>query len=672
MITVAGRAFVAAIVLSFAGGVVAAEKVERSTMLLLGNQAGFQEARYADDGSVKVHYEFNDRGRGPKVDADYGIGANGVPERFAIKGVAYLKSPVDESFSRDASGARWKNASEDETRPAGTPGYYIPLEGTPEDSAILARALLAAKDKRLPLIPAGEARIEEVGTMRVDGKGGAVSGVLYAMHGLDLSPGYIWLDDDGRFFASPGDWSSLVREGYEEALPKLSERQKQEERKYVEARAKRLTHKLDKALVIDDVRVFDPETLKVSSGQKLVIEKGRVVASGPRDEVKTPAGAEVWPGEGRFAMPGLWDMHVHVSGSNDGLLHLAGGVTTVRDLANDNEQLAERIAQYEAGRDLGPRVIRAGFMDGRGPFQGPTKVFADTPEEGRAAVDLFAKQGYEQIKLYSSLKPELVPAIIARAHEHGMRVSGHVPQGMSARQFVEAGADELQHANFLFLNFLADASVDTRTPARFKTVAARGVELDLGGEEMRSFVELLRARGTVVDPTLATFEDMFLDRPGRMGPGRYRTAGRLPPLFQRYFRAGSGGLEVTPQTDIVHRESYRRMVDLVGLLYRSGVTLVAGTDAFVPFALARELELYVQAGIPPAEVLRIATLGGARVMKRDKEYGRLAPGYVADIVLVDGDPTVLITDVLDVHRVIRGDRWFDPAALHQSVGITAP
>src|SRR5688572_20962905 len=142
MITVAGRAFAAAIALSFVTAVAAEPAVERSTMLLLGNHAGFQEARYAGDGSVKVHYEFNDRGRGPKLDAEYGIGEGGLPERFAIKGVAYLKTPVDESFTRDASGARWKNASEDEARPAGTPGYYIPLETTPEDSAILARALL--------------------------------------------------------------------------------------------------------------------------------------------------------------------------------------------------------------------------------------------------------------------------------------------------------------------------------------------------------------------------------------------------------------------------------------------------------------------------------------------------------------------------------------------------
>ena len=521
----------------------------------------------------------------------------------------------------------------------------------------------------MPLLPSGEARIETLGEMTVTGTPGERRAVLYAVHGLDLSPSYLWLDGDRRFLAATSDWSSLVREGYEDTLPALAKRQKEAERAFIEARSKKLLHRLDRALVIDDVRVFDPETLAVTAGQKLVIDDGRIVAAGPRDEVKTPPGAEVWPGENRFAMPGLWDMHVHVSGSNDGLLHLAGGVTTVRDLANDNDKLTARIAAFESGSELGPRVIRAGFVDGRGPFQGPTKVFADDEKEARAAIALFAEQGFGHVKLYSSLKPELVPVLIEAAHARGMRVSGHVPQGMSARQFVEAGADELQHANFLFLNFLADASVDTRTPQRFSVVAKRGVELDLGGKAMRDFVALLRERGTVVDPTLVAFEDMFLDRPGRIGPTRFRTVDRMPPLFQRSIRAGTGGLEVTPETDAVHRESYRRMIDLVGMLHRSGVTLVAGTDAFVPFSLARELELYVQAGIPPAEALRIATLGAARVAKRDREYGRLVPGYVADIALIDGDPTVLVTDLLDVRRVVRGDRWFDSAALYEAVGI---
>jgi imidazolonepropionase-like amidohydrolase len=437
----------------------------------------------------------------------------------------------------------------------------------------------------------------------------------------------------------------------------------------VTARAKALTHRIAKPLVIDAVRVFDTETLAVRDGQRVVVRDGRIAAVGSRDSTPAPHGAETIDGGGRFLMPGLWDMHVHVNGTNDGLLHIASGVTTVRDLANDKEALDARVSAYESGDDIGPRVLRAGFVDGRGPYAGPTKVFVDTEAEARAAVAQFARDGFVQMKMYSSIKPELVPLLIRLGHEKGLRVSGHVPQGLRARQFVTAGADEIQHANFLFLNFLADASVDTRTPQRFTVVAERAVEVPLDGDEMQSFVALLRERGTVVDPTLVAFEGMFLDRPGRMGPSYYATVARMPASWQRGLRAGNGGLAVTPRTDLAHRESFRRMIDLVGLLHRSGVTIVAGTDAYPLFSLARELELYVQAGIPPAEVLRIATFGAARVMRRDREYGRVAPGYVADLVLVDGDPAKLITDVRRVRTVVRGDRRFDVAALYDAVGI---
>jgi imidazolonepropionase-like amidohydrolase len=111
------------------------------------------------------------------------------------------------------------------------------------------------------------------------------------------------------------------------------------------------------------------------------------------------------------------------------------------------------------------------------------------------------------------------------------------------------------------------------------------------------------------------------------------------------------------------------MVQMIGVLYRSGVTIVAGTDGLSYMWLPREFELYVNAGISPAEVLRLDTLGAAHVMKRDNEYGRIAPGYVSDLILVDGDPTINISDIRKVRTVLRGDRLYDSAALWKSMGI---
>ena len=528
----------------------------------------------------------------------------------------------------------------------------------------------------LPLLPVGEVTIKALEQLEVSGSDPAqhppVKVQLFALNGLDLTPTYLWLDEQQRAFATYGSWQSTVRTGYEPAIETLGKHQEAIEGAAAKQRAQTLTHRLDPAhtLLIDNVRVFDTVTHQVRDGQAVLVKNGRIVDVGDADQLQAPDAAERWDGGGRFLMPGLWDMHVHVGTRSGGLLHLAGGVTTVRDMANDNDQLATRIAEIEAGEKIGPRIIRAGFMDGRGPYAGPTKVFVDTEEEARAAVKMYADQGFAQIKVYSSMKPELIPLVIKLAHERGLRVSGHVPQGMSARSFVEAGADELQHINFVLLNFLAGPDVDTRTPQRFKRIAEAGSDFDLSGQPMRELIELFLQHKTVLDPTLVAFEDMFLDRPGRMAPTWYHTAGRFPSGWQRYLRAGGNGLETaTPAEEVRNREAYRRMVDAVGLLHRSGVTLVAGTDAFPAFSLIRELELYVSAGIPPVEVLQIATLNAARTMKMDADFGQIIKGQVADLILVDGDPTRLISDLHRVHRVLRGDRWFEPAKLYEAAGI---
>src|SRR4029077_14285588 len=132
-----------------------------------------------------------------------------------------------------------------------------------------------------------------------------------------------------------------------------------------------------------------------------------------------------------------------------GMLDIACGVTSVRDLANDTDFLLDLRKKYERGAAIGPLIVLAGIIDGRGKFAGPTKVLVDNEQQAVAAVDNYAKLGYEQIKIYSSVKPELVPVIVRRAHEHGLRVSGHIPAFMRAEDAVRDGYDEIQHTNFL-------------------------------------------------------------------------------------------------------------------------------------------------------------------------------------------------------------------------------
>jgi hypothetical protein len=202
-------------------------------------------------------------------------------------------------------------------------------------------------------------------------------------------------------------------------------------------------------------------------------------------------------------------MHAHAQ-AGDGIMNIASGVTAVRDMGNDIDELKHLQDQWENGTAIGPRVWKAGFIDGHGPFQAPTGLYADTADEAQAAVNRYADLGYIQIKLYSSLNPEFVPGIVKTAHARGLRVSGHIPNGMIASKFVEDGADEIQHINFICLNFLADKVKDTRAPERFTAVGANAAKLDLRSKEVNVFIALLLQNHNPVLVTLASFAGMFV------------------------------------------------------------------------------------------------------------------------------------------------------------------
>lgn len=635
---------------------------DRYTMLLAGNEAGHMTV-LARDGVRSVHFEFNDRGRGPKIDATYRLSRDGLPLAVDIEGVAYLKTPVSEHFAIEDGTATWKTGTDSGSAKPTKPAFYWSLDGAPEEVAILARALLAAKS--LDLLPGGHARIERLASRKVRGK----ERILYAIFGISLTPELVWLDDNGELFASVSEWSSLIRDGFEGEAAALLTAQNAIQDEQARRRAERLTTRLERPVLFRDVRAYDPDRGEFV-GDAVLVSGGRIEKIGRG--LTAPKGATVIDGAGRFLMPGLWDMHVHLGGSVDGLLHLGSGVTTVRDLANDNDLLARRASDYEAGRDIGPRILKGGFLDGPGPFAGPTKALVADADAVHRWIDRYAKEGYVQIKLYSSLDVALVPDAIRYAHDKGLRVSGHVPVGLNASEFVAMGADELQHINFVFLNFLAGEGDDTRTPVRFTLVADRGAQLDLTGREVQAFVEMLVAKGTVVDPTLATFEDMFVAQPGAAAPSFAAILPRLPATWQRSIVSGRDGLEAKDaRAALTHRLAYERMVAMVGVLHRAGVRLVAGTDSIAGLALARELELYVQAGITPRDVLRIATTGAAEVMGV-ADRGRLAPGQTADLVLVDGDPTLLVSDLRSVQMVLCRDRLYDAQALLGAAGLTPP
>ena len=639
-------------------------------MLLTEMTPSGQDVVWKDtDGTIHEFFQFNDRGRGPKIYSTYRLNEAGIVVEEESKGVDYMKNPVTENFLQRDGEASWKNQSEDEKAANANGKWYVDLNGGPETGALLARAVLKNGGK-LAVLPSGEARIRRFETVPVEENGNKSNATLYEIRGLSLSPNYLWLDDELGFFASVSPWGSVVRQGFEKSSKKLLEAQQAVEKKRAEEMAEQFTHRPQGALILKNVGVFDALTGKVLASQRVTVRGDRIASVEKERGQAIPEKAQVLDGTGKMALPGLWDMHQHLF-PDGAFLDVAAGITTIRDLANSIDELTKLRASIAEGKQIGPRVIAAGIIDGRGPFQGPTSSFADTPEEARSWVNKYADLGYVQVKIYSSVKPELVPLIAQEAHKRGLRVSGHVPAKMIAEQFVNDGADEIQHINFIMLNFMPDVK-ETRNPDRFIMPGRRSAALDLNSDPVNRFVEFLKEHKTVVDPTMAIFEATFTDRPGKIGPMEAPMFERMPVQVQRAVKTAGEALPAgDPETDRLYRQSWAKMVGMLKKMYDGGVPIVAGTDQGNGYALHRELEIYQEAGIPPAKILQMATIKAATLMKHDKELGSVTPGKIADIIVVNGDPTSRIQDIRKIETVIQSGNVLKPAELYPAMGIRA-
>lgn len=663
---------------------------DRYSFIMMGNLAGQEAVWTAPDATLHIFFQFNDRGRGPKTTSVLKVGPDGIPVSEIITGNDYLKSPANENYSLEAGTARWKNDNEQGEKKISAPAYYAPLNGGPSEIALLAHAALQNGGK-IALLPEGEARVQRMTELDIESTGKESAGhkkhvTLYAVTGLDFSPTYFWVEAADKFFGTVDNWGTVVPEGWEPSAPTLLAAQNKVKESRAADLAAKLAHHPSNGILLKHANVFDAEIGKIIPDEDVLIRRDRIMSvkgnrrtdeSSPKIRPEFSLGPEsiidstqpslqVIDATGKTLLPGLWDMHAHV-GDNDGLLNLAAGVTSVRDLANDTDSLLARRQRIADGKEIGTRIVIAGIIDGRGPYQGPTKVLVSTEAEARAAVDNYKRLGYVQIKIYSSVKPELVPAIIDEAHKNGLRVSGHIPAEMTAAQCVELGFDEIQHVNFLILNFFPDIK-NTNTIARLVEPGKVGAGLDLTSSQVQSFIKLLQDHHTKLDLTLSIFEDQYLSRPGQIPRGFQPIASRLPAQVRRGLL--SQGLTPPPGMDDTYRKSFAKMLDLTTLLYRSGIPIEAGTDSMAGFALHHELELEVQAGIPPAQVLQNATLNAARIMSLDKDLGSIAVGKLADIILIDGDPTANISDIRKTSLVVKGGILYKPAELYGELGVT--
>jgi hypothetical protein len=399
-------AITSAILLASAAAAAATPRERTDQILIFGRVCGSQTVINQGPNEARADYSYNDRGRGDHIVASWKLDAAGVPTEYSGHGNDYMKAQVEETFHISDGKARWRNRSERGEKPLTGEMFYVPNNAPPEFLGVLARALLRTPEHRLALLPAGEAWLEAAGSVE--------ELTQYRIMGLDFSPTAIWLDRDGNTAAFASGWFAVLPAASVATSAKLLEAQTAADSAWSLKLAERNTHTPKADLVIRNARLFDPRDLSVTAGTSVLVRGTHIVRIAPDAEMVSP-GAEVIDAAGRFLMPGLWDNHQHFGGT-DGALDLANGVTSARDMANDTDQFLERVARFDAGTELGPRVFKAGIIDGPGPLAGPTKMLADSAPEAIKDVDWYADHGYGQIKIYSSIKPELVPLIADEAH----------------------------------------------------------------------------------------------------------------------------------------------------------------------------------------------------------------------------------------------------------------
>lgn len=572
-----------------------------------------------------------------------------------------------ETFRRADGRAVWQSRSDSGDQPADQDFAFLPLESTAAYNDALVRLLLARGAAGAPSINGLRLRAELVQRVSLPGPGGTpVPLALAVITGATAEPWYSWVRDDGShaFFGTTWPGWSLVEKGYEALVPALVDRQREAADQRLLALRRQLAQPIPGLTLIRNVRWFDAPAAVLRGPSDVWLHEGRIARIAAPGQIRTRPDRVV-DGAGRTLLPGLWDMHAHLW-PGEGLAHLAAGVTGGRDPGNVNSELALTLGRIERGEIVGPKLVPYGFIEGRSPFSSRLGVVADSLEAALAAVDDYAARGYRGIKLYNSIRPEWVKPLAARAHALGLQVSGHVPAFMRAEQAVREGYDEITHINQVMLNFVVREGDDTRTLVRFERVGSDGQRLDLKGSQARRFIALLKSSGTVIDPTLVTFEAMFTQAQGQPNPVVADIADHLPVLWQRGVKSAEMDLEGNKLS--TYRVSYQRMLELTAAMHRAGLTLVAGTDGWSGIGLHRELALYVKAGLKPAEALRIGTWNGARVAGESDRRGRIAPGYAAELLLVDGDPTRRIEDLRRASLVIQGTTAYAPDRLYEAMG----
>jgi len=430
-------------------------------------------------------------------------------------------------------------------------------------------------------------------------------------------------------------------------------------------------------LVLRGGILVDVASAKEIRDSVIVIQGERIEQVGAVGSWTAPQGAQIVDVGGKWIIPGLIDSHAHAQSAEETplALYLANGVTTIRNPGGNITVLRMTRERLARGELLGPRLFFSGpLLDGMPPVWPEGSLLVDTPQRARSAVNFLADQGVDFVKVYNNVKEPELKVIIETAKERGLPVAGHIPRSMTMTRAVELGMTRLEHIRVTGREMLSPeeaAKIDplplgTREPMLWQ-------RFDLESEKMRALVERLAQSKVFLDPTLVIAEQTEVPNleAERKDPNNQYLS---PAAVEEAVKGAKNPLfDLPPDLQTVAAEAFRKQEQFVGMCNHAGVKILAGTDgpgigSLLPgFGLHRELELLVASGLSPLEALRAATSTAAQALGKEDQLGTIAPGRLADMVVLDADPLEEVRNLQKIRLVVARGKAYAPEALLEQV-----
>ncbi|HJQ26680.1 MAG TPA: amidohydrolase family protein [Blastocatellia bacterium] len=620
-------------------------------------EESYEVTRDGDTLVTKCDFKFTDRGTPVPLQATLRTRQDLTPLAYEIKGKTSRLSEIDTAIELTGRTAKIREGRQ--TREAQAADHFFTISGYAPVAVqmMMVRYWATTGGKgALKTLPGGDVSIQYRGKDTIEAGGKRVELERYSVGGVVWGREALWFDSTRNLIATvcvdaESDHFEAIREGYESALPVFVKKAAEDGMAGLLTLATRFGLQRKAGFAFTGATLIDGTGSAPIADSVVLTEGDRIIAAGPRASVKIPPKATVIDMRGKTILPGLWDMHAHYEQVEWGPIYLAAGVTTVRDVGNEFEYIvAVRDAIYW-GRGLGPRMLLAGIVDGDSPMALGV-IRANTPEQAREVVSRYKNARFSQIKIYSSVKLDVLKAICDEAHRQGLTVTGHIPNGLNAVQAVEAGMDQINHIQYL-------------PPVLRAKDQKPGTPINFESPEAQRTLQFFKDHHTVVDPTMALME--LILHPSNVPVSTFE------PGITKVAPELAGPLNNTGQPPEAAEQSkarYEMWLATISALHRAGIPIIAGTDQAVPgHSLHREIELYVKAGFTPMEAIQAATIVPARLMKLDNQVGTVEAGKRADLIFIEGDPLKSISNIRNVRWVVAAGRLYNPADLWQSVGF---